>query len=589
MARFEKGKGKRRTFWDTSLLGHVLSSREWSEFDRRLTGYRLFPDSEAARAEQTRLAAERIKDGFTPADDEAKAIAAGLGPAPQNPRGSAEFPVRQDVHVYNEGTGFIVTCSRMAGKGIENGGKKWEKAVIASDLIPVGLFQDDPFLVRVVAGESLSEQESEEWVGKIEARLNVPDGRLVISAVADFVEGDDGEAAEISEYVRVIEIPKGHYEATVYAYLPGVNGAPCLDHLAGGYKKGEKMGAWMRRTRPTVEFPDWLRHWCIADPSADPSHESEWKGEPLPDDEKMAEYVHFLLHLRPSAAPEGKAERPAGLEGGWFGETTGARRPERCPLGLVARDVIGHERAEPANWLYARDVGPEVSAFSPVFQDPPVEVELSRLFEVFGLAWLSNPRTLPAVRVDLPRESSFRWNAPWPKGLVIFRDQEALHLLPGSEGSGAMCRNALAEAGPGLEALPEGAVIELLCAPADDGRLKPLHPGVHRYRGPVKAGNWVIQEAFPGAPTTQFSRALSLAHELATRDALAVRDDAEAREILRRLLETHGPYATEENPPDVSAGELRLRKADRGLLWLIGSAAFALRFGTLWPVFDLGE
>ena len=102
-------------------------------------------------------------------------------------------------------------------------------------------------------------------------------------------------------------------------------------------------------------------------------------------------------------------------------------------------------------------------------------------------------------------------------------------------------------------------------------------------------GTWVIREAYPSAPSLRIKQALVLANELDTRDVLVVRDEAEGKEILRRLLGTHGPYATEENPPEVVGGELRLKKPERGLLWLIGSAAFAVRFDKVWPVLDLSD
>ncbi len=105
--------------------------------------------------------------------------------------------------------------------------------------------------------------------------------------------------------------------------------------------KGERLGAWLRRTRPGVELPDWARYLCIADPTEDPGHQADWKGQPMPDDSAMKEYVHFLLHLRPQGPPEEKPRKAAdlALDRGWFVETMGARRPERCPLGLFARNV----------------------------------------------------------------------------------------------------------------------------------------------------------------------------------------------------------------------------------------------------------
>lgn len=586
MARFEKGKPKHRRFWDIATHGHVLSVRDWGAADDRLRGYRAMASPEAARAEMGRLAAEKVAEGYEPADHAAKDLTARLPTLAPRRTGPPAFPIRQDLYVYNEGTGFTITSARLAGKGIENGGKKWEKAVLAGDLLPVGLIQDDPFLIRIIAGDELTVEESEEWVGRVDSHLKVPDGKLVVSAVAEYVEDGYEEGGHADQFVRTLAIPKGHYDATVYMYLHGINGESCLDALAGGYQKSERVGAWMRRTRAGVPFPVWIRGSCIAYPGNDPGHEDDWKDLDDPDDESQPSYVDFLLHLRPSEA-KGKPSVPAGLEGGWFGETTGARKPERCPLGLVAKDVLGHEKEEGQGDLqFAQHT---LDRIEPMLLRPlreRVEMGVDKLGEVFGVAWLAHPRTLPAIRAVLPAESKYTFKAAWPEGFVVFQDGPLLQALPTS-GSGAMSRKALGVLGAQLKDLPDGTILEILAAPMESE--SPGEAGFHRSRGPVEGGMWTIEEMYPEVPIERLREALALASELNSSLSIKLADEAEYKAAMKWFRANHGPYAIEDNPPRFAAGSLKLKKPERGLLWLLATAVFALRFRDVFPVMDMGD
>jgi len=587
MARFEKGKPKTRRFFEVLTHGDVLSVREWGVNDDRLRGYRRMSNPEAVRKEMARLAVEKVAEGFEPADEAAKALAEALPAAPPKKIGPPAFPIRQDLYVYNEGTGFTVTSGKMMGKGLENGGKKWTKAVVAGDLLPVGLIQDDSFLIRVVAGDDLTPEEAEEWVGRVDSHLKVSDGTLVVSAVAEYVEDGYEEGGDTDEFVRKVPIPKGHYDATVYFCCNGINGGACLDKLAGGYEKAERLGAWMRRTRPGVEFPAWVRRLCIADPKQDPEHESDWKDLPYPDSDSQPSFIDFLLHLRPSEAPK-KPVAPDGLEGGWFGETTGARKPDRCPLGLMASNVVGYEKEEGGGELeYAQDTTERIEPLAPVRLAEKVEIGVEKLGEVFGVAWLANPSTLPALRAVLPEGSNYRFAADWPEGLVVFQDNGVVRALPTS-GSGAGSRKSLDALGASLKDLPEGTRLELLAAPLVSPGV-PGRPGFQRFRGTVAAGRWTLEEMYPQVPLERLRGALALAADLNSRLDLKVADEAEYEAILKWFRANHGPYAIEDNPPRFDGGALKLRKPQRGLLWLIATAAFAIRFGDAFEVMKLDD
>src|ERR1051325_5606939 len=143
MARFAFGKGKKKKrFWDIHQSGRPLRTHELGGVSELLPGYCTFASDSAARAELERLAGAQIAKGFTAADDEAREIAARVE-QPKTPAAPITLPLRHDTYVYNEATGFMITSLDMAGASLDEGSKKWNKAVADGKMIPVSLFQDD--------------------------------------------------------------------------------------------------------------------------------------------------------------------------------------------------------------------------------------------------------------------------------------------------------------------------------------------------------------------------------------------------------------------------------------------------------------
>ena len=234
---------------------------------------------------------------------------------------------RYDLEIYNESTGFMITSKGLCGQdfsGIEAEDKAWKTAIREGVFLPFELVQDDSFIIRVVVDEPLSEQERDEWVGMTTHKLRIPDGDLaVIGGGLEFLWGEDME-----EFARFQKVPPGDYLAEVYTYLQGVNGEYCLD-LA---KPREPLGAYFRRTRPGEPFPLWLKNECASDPDIDPDHKKEWENAEADYDTEQPPYVSFLLRLSPllEAPPLPKFEE------GWITVGQNPRRPEKCPLGLIA-------------------------------------------------------------------------------------------------------------------------------------------------------------------------------------------------------------------------------------------------------------
>jgi len=243
---------------------------------------------------------------------------------------------RVDLSVYNEATGFMITSKGLCGRDyseIDSDDDEWGEAVEDGVFLPFSLIQDDSFVIRVVLDEPLSTQERDEWVGCSRHKLRVPDGVLaVIGGGSEYLWGEDME-----EFTCFLEIPPGDYLAEIYTYLQSVNGPNCLSVA----DSGEPLGAYFRRTRADQPFPLWLRNLCADQPELDPGHEDEWLDADSDYDAEQPHHVEFLLRLSPLTETPEIPERTDG----WFLETLGARKPDVCPVGLVA-DQLPAENAD---------------------------------------------------------------------------------------------------------------------------------------------------------------------------------------------------------------------------------------------------
>jgi hypothetical protein len=589
MPRFERGKGK--FFYEIHQYGYALSVREWAQGENRLAGYCMFADAAEASRELERLLRKKSAEGFLPADDLAKALAASLKLEPPGPKVKPSLPIRQDIHVYNTATGFTIASFTLAGKSMEDNDRKWNKAIQDGLLIPVSLFQDDSFAIRVVAGDALTTQEQEEWVGRLEWRLDLAKGKLCISSGAEWLyEGLAATELADDESLRIVELPPGHYRATLYSYLGGVNGSACLDQLAGGYGQGEPVGQWFRRTRPEDPFPEWLVYRCVAHSDNDPGHEQEWANRPLPDAKATPELISFLLHLEP--AEPSAITATAKPENGWFSVSEGARKPERCPLGLIAKDVIGREqRQQEGNWIWPREIFPLVAGFNAVpVAGGEVAVPLDQLDDVYRLATFCCFDLLPEIRIVPQPGRHFPIERKWPEGLVAIEAEGTVRLLMAPGGGRLRALQSLSAALDQLKMLPEETTLEMVTSAlehqAPPKKTRPI--GTHRYYGTIRNGYWHMQSTFPEVNAETLRAALAVAAESRLCNGFKVRDDDEAKEILR-CSEANNGSLLEDNPPLYEGGLIRLREPDPNYYNRVGGAVFTVRHANVWPLVDFSK
>src|SRR5262245_52339333 len=201
--------------------------------------------------------------------------------------------LRQDVFVYNESTGLVLTGSGLGGrKPFKADSAEWRRACASGTILALELAQDDCVVVRVVVADSLTAEEDAEWVDRVIARLDLPKPGLALCGGIDYVENPTSDRA--AGFVQHAPVPAGVYRAEWYTYFTGPN---FLE-----------------------EDPAW----------------------PQPADLGEKPYVDFLLRL---TTLEGEEIPSCMDEQGWIAWKPPARRPRRAPRGIAANNPLGWKTA----------------------------------------------------------------------------------------------------------------------------------------------------------------------------------------------------------------------------------------------------
>lgn len=506
------------------------------------------------------------------------------------PRVAQVAPLRRDLYVYNEATGFVITSAGMAGRVQSSRPAKWNDAVAEGRILPVELVQDDSLLLRVVVGAPLEPEEEAGWVGRLVSRLSIPDGRLVVTGGCEFLEEPELDEETRGTYTRELAVAPGEYRATLLATIHGVNG-PFLLERAGAE---EPLGAWCRRTRPGERFPVWLYGLCRSDPRHDPGHWDEWSGAPE-EDARPAGLLDFVLHLEPLAAGQAAPPTPP-LDHGFVSLAAfEARRPQRCPRDLLARDPLGREdeaSREDEAPLRTVDVRAQVADHQPLpLEGGPVEHPVRDLVDVYTIAWLAADGPDPELLIELPAGST--WTPGWPRleGLAVEAEPGRVRVGFAPSGGRWEQMRAVDRIAPHLSTLPEGSVLELLSAPSRFGEEEENEAerdpriGVHRYRGPVEHGRWRIAEAFPALGAAVLREALALVEEIQAGTRLACRGPDEVDAVMMQVRREEFLY--QDNPVVRSEGAVGLTTPDAALLHFLALPLFRARWGAVWPCTSL--
>jgi hypothetical protein len=203
------------------------------------------------------------------------------------------------------------------------------------------------------------------------------------------------------------------------------------------------------------------------------------------------------------------------------------------------------------------------------------------------LALFASRHTLPELRALLP--AGAEWTAAGePGGVVAIADGRALRIAFGNDRAPTELVDVFAELAPTLARLPDSTTLELACTTTEDmNGVDPL-AGIQRYRGTLRGGAWQLAEAYPPVDAGTLRRALELAAEIESGTHFAIADEAEGAALLA-WAKANFLYQIEDHPAAIGGSMLRIDAPHRGVLALYGSAAFAVRFGAVWPVADLSD
>jgi len=576
MPRYEFIEGASRKFWEISLAGTSFTTR-WGRIGTAgQSTTKAFSSEAEGKAEHDKLVAEKLKKGY---------VAAG-GSAP-----AASSGVRHDIFVENDSGGFSLLSAGVVDRVVAEGRKDDLGFVKAHEAILVQLVGDDSFIVRVVVGGALTPPEAEEWIARIRWPLQVSGGKLLVCggfdprSLAEWREtGDESSTREVA-------VPDGKYLADIYTFLHTMNGRVFLEE-----EWNEKLGAWFRRDHKKRAFPSWVAGELARSPEDDSGHEKAWKKlaesvkkRMLVIETEPLDWVGFLVHLQPFDAAAALSE--PGRDG-WFAETTGLRRPERCPLGIAAvgarddevryelRDILP---AEPKEEMPVRtvDVMARVTDRALVaMKGGPVEHAVANLVQVYRLAWLATDSADPEIRVEIPAGAEVALDVNGIKGAAIERTARTARI--GFEECGAKWAqlSAVKAVADKLKAIPDGSVLELLTAPEPDPEQHRDY-GVHRYRGGVRGGAWQIAETYPALESSLLREALAFSAAVDGGESVPLQDAAEGEKAI--ALSKEDDCLFRDNPIVVRKNSIGLKKKDAGLLHFVAGYVFDVRWAHLWP------
>src|SRR5262249_11325645 len=126
-----------------------------------------------------------------------------------------------------------------------------------------------------------------------------------------------------------------------------------------------------------------------------------------------------------------------------------------------------------------------------------VEVPLEHLERLFRVAWFCHPWTLPQIRVQVAKGTSFSEGSERLEKVVMRRNGEIIDIQVESTGSQSGSIRQVAVIASRLKGLPDGSVLDIDMAWLSPEHLKKEKPiALHRYRGAVKNGKLAVEEAF---------------------------------------------------------------------------------------------
>lgn len=246
------------------------------------------------------------------------------------------IPVRDSF--FNDGYWYVLSSSSLGGSGLsanDIGDRlQTQDPTIMQNLLQRGVclplyFPADCCLDHavIILGD-LNPIEEQEWIGRIQGRLEIPCGEFMMMgggmaedfeiALSNFEPPDPNFS-----FFQKIKLEPGTYLVEIYTFASSINTAMLWEEK--GYT-GEDINAWWQQSHPGAPLPLWLRIYLE---------------QATPEDyDQEEDLVDYLIRLKPMDEEDKQLNLPA-LDPDvlWCG-VYAMRQPEICPRGLKRSELF---------------------------------------------------------------------------------------------------------------------------------------------------------------------------------------------------------------------------------------------------------
>lgn len=185
-----------------------------------------------------------------------------------SPTAEPRQSVPLDPDFFCDGHYYVLTSSSLGGSGLEPSAIAdalgWSNEATITELLQQGIclpicFDGDCALdggTLFVIGD-LTEQEENDWIGRLTGKLNIPCGKLVILCgggdAEEFAYAISGQPPKPHYQIfQVIDVPPGEYLVEIYAYLSSMTVQQSLEEYDEHWNlhENEPLEQWYTLNRP---------------------------------------------------------------------------------------------------------------------------------------------------------------------------------------------------------------------------------------------------------------------------------------------------------------------------------------------------
>ena len=501
--------------------------------------------------------------------------------------------MRRDVYIDNDSGGFSVIAASAADAIIEDDRNDDVQFAAAHQVLLQMLYGDDAMPVRIVVDEPLTAEEQAQWLARTTARIDTPDGRLIVMGGFDpwvlSTWKEEHGPDEDGHGLAVVQAAPGSWRVDLYAHGGSMNGRNVLSEC------GEPPGAFFRRCHPGRAFPVWLAKMLEYSGADDPGFEELWNDVAasrenglLDIDTSSASAIGMLVHITRL-----EEELPAACDGGWYSYEDGTRVPAVFPLGLNTSvpdpdldEFLGRVLRRPKPEPVIPIASELVSVLDRWTGDAPAPIAGGPVAvpraAAFRLYWMAGFTADSSPRYELRVTPNGPWIPPpaTPEYAVIARPDGSVAIGPPPNTGGWFTWWSVRKAIGDIVGLPDGSTLCLaIASDPDETTSDDPAVGCALYRGVDHEGMWRISESSPALSIETLRNAFAFATEIVERGRIPVRSAAE-----RRVFDANAEASAIVLGAVVWDGDhARLAEPDERGHLMLATPVFRTRYAGSWP------